>query len=257
MHAPRRLGLAAALVFVVGLLVGTSAAAPSEGVQISGTASGWVDIFVRHLVTIPESEITIESAGRYAGFYLVPDTATRHPVGAMALPALGAGGSSGGRFFRLGDGFDVAPGTYRLYLIAESAAKVYIPIPQHAFEAVTPRGRATSRLRQETFVVPAAEQRGERRLGFHARRPTLTLAAQLVSSGGLTGVDQVSTCLVAAGRVCDKPPVRTLRAPLVPARSSVAELARPAAYDAVYAVERGAGLHADTTVTAAAFDLVL
>ncbi|HVE97862.1 MAG TPA: hypothetical protein VNA12_01640 [Mycobacteriales bacterium] len=256
-RAPRRFALATILVAVLGLLAGTSSAASGEGIEISGSSSGWVDIFVKEMVTVTESDIKIDSAGRYAGFYLVPDTATRTPVGALALPLVGAGGSSGGRLIRLGPTYDVAPGGYRLYLIAETSTKAFIPIPNHVFQKVSPRGRVASALRTTKFVVPAAEQRGERRIGVHVRRPTMTLAAQLVTSDGLAGVDTVTTCLTAAGQVCTRPPVRTMRAPFTTARSSVAELARPAAYDAVFAVERGVGLHADTTVTAASLTLVL
>lgn len=258
--ANRRVGLLTALLLLVAALAGSATAAPGEGVELVGSSTGWVDIWVRELVTIPESEITITSKGRYAGFYMVPDTATRQPVGALALPALGAGagGSSGGAPFRLGESYDVAPGTYRLYLLADSPTTVHIPIPNHAYQRLAPRARASSGLRLLDYALPAAEQRGERRIGMHVRRPTLTVAAQLVASDGFTGVDHVTTCLVAAGRVCERPPARTTRVPFVSSgRSVVAGIAQPAAYDAVFAVERGLGIHADTKVKAASFTLVL
>ena len=186
----------------------------------------------------------------------MPDTSTRTPTGALAIPALGAGGPSGGRLFPLGPDYDVAPGTYRLFLIAETHTSVYIPIPNHPLQTLAPRGRSDSSMRLGEFVVPAAEQKAERRIGVHVRRPTLTMAAQ-VSSGGLTGVDHQLTCLTPAGTVCSRPPVRTTRAPFTTGRSSVAELSRPAAYDMVYAVERGVGVHTETNVKLAAFTLVL
>jgi len=237
--------------------MGPSYAETREGISLKGDGTGFVDVFVHNLVDIRESDIVVKGGGRYAGFYLVPDTATRHSIGALAVPGAGAGGDSGGRLVSLGPDFQVAPGTYRLYLIAERGpTEVFIPIPDEPLIDVRPRHAAPAELRTTSFVV-TGEEPEERRLRVHPGRKSIVAAVQQVTSSGVTGVDHVATCLVPATADCDGRIVPTTRAPLTTAHSSSYAVTQPGSYDAAFRIERGVGIHADSTVSAAVFTLAL
>lgn len=251
---PRRLGFLLVLLSLLALLR-PSYAEDREGIAIKGSSSGWVDVFVHRLVDVREDQIVVRG-GRYAGFYLVPDTATRNPMGALAVPSVGAGGDSGGRLVRLGADYQVAPGAYRLYLIAEGYTEVFIPIPGERFVEVRPRHAASTRLQPLSFVV-SGDSADERRMRLAPRRASVMAAIQQVSSTGLTGVDYIATCLVPASMECRRSPVPTVRPPGLVARSSSATSVKPGSYDAAFRVERGFGMHADTAVNAAVFSLAL
>ncbi len=213
---------------------------------------------MHQIVDIRPSDIVVKGGGRYAGFYLVPDTSTRHPIGALAAPGAGAGGDSGGALVPLGEDYQVAPGTYRLYLIAERGpTEVFIPIPEEPFVEVRPQHATQAALQTTTYTVNADATSDERRLRVHPGRTSVVAALQQVTSAGLTGFDYVSTCLVAPTESCDGSVVRKTRLPLTAARSSSHAVIRPSSYDAAFRVERGFGMHAETTVSAAVFSLSL
>lgn len=235
-----------------------SYAAGPDGISIKGNGTGYVDVFVHRIVDIRQSDIVVRGGGRYAGFYLVPDTPTRHPIGALAAPNVGAGGDSGGALVPLGEDYQVAPGSYRLYLIAERGdTEVFIPIPEEPHVDVRPRHATTASLQTTAYTVDAGSGSDERRMRVHPGRTSVVAAMQQVSSAGLTGFDYVATCLVAPTETCDGSAIRKTRLPLTTARSSSHAVIRPSSYDAAFRVERGFGMHADTSVSAGVFSLSL
>lgn len=255
---PRRPGLLLVVLLSLLALLRPSYADAREGISIKGNATGYVDVFVHRLVDIRKSDIVVKGGGRYAGFYMVPDTSTRHPIGALAAPGAGAGGDSGGSLVALGEDFQVAPGYYRLYLIAERGpTEVFIPIPDEPFIEVRPRHSTRAELQTKTYTLAADATSDERRMRVHPGRTSVVAALQVVTSTGLTGVDYVSTCVVTPTESCGSSVVRTTRLPLTSARSSSHAVIRPSSYDAAFRVDRGVGMHAETTVSAAVFSLAL
>jgi len=229
-----------------------------EGILLRGSGTGYVDVFVHHLVDIRTADIAVSGGGRYAGFFMVPDTATRHSIGALAVPKLGAGGDSGGRLVPLGPDFQVAPGTYRLYLISERGpTEVFIPIHDEPLIDVRPQRGTRAALREMSFVMTGDAGSDERRIRVHPQRTAMVAALQQVTSDGLTGTDFVATCLVQAAQECRRPATPKMRAPLMPARTSSYAVSKPGSYDAAFRVERGLGIHADTKVEAGVFTLDL
>ena len=256
---PRRPGLLVVVLISLLALLRPSYAEDREGISLKGSGTGYVDVFVHHLVDIRPSDIVVRGGGRYAGFYMVPDTSTRHPIGALAAPGAGAGGDSGGALVPLGEDFQVAPGYYRVYLISESGpTEVFIPIRDEPFVEVRPRHGTQASLQTMSFALPADATSDERRMRVHPRRTSVVAALQQVTSSGLTGFDYVSTCLVAPTESCGGSAVRqTTRMPLTAARSNSHAVIRPGSFDAAFHVERGFGVHAETTVSAAVFTLSL
>ena len=255
---PRRPGLL--LVVLLSLLTALrpSYAEDREGISLKGSSTGYVDVFVHQIVDIRPSDIVVRGGGRYAGFYMVPDTSTRHPIGALAAPGAGAGGDSGGPLVPLGEDYQVAPGYYRLYLIAERGdTEVFIPIPEEPFVEVRPRHAAHASLQAMSYVIPASASSDERRMRVHPHGTSVVAALQQVTSAGLTGFDYVSTCLVVPTESCGGSAVRKTRLPATAGRSSSHAIIRPGSYDAAFRVERGFGMHADTEVSAAVFSLRL
>ncbi|HVF21108.1 MAG TPA: hypothetical protein VNA14_12825 [Mycobacteriales bacterium] len=255
---PRRPGLLLVILLSLLALLRPSYAEAREGISLKGNATGYVDVFVHRLVDIRKSDIVVKGGGRYAGFYMVPDTSTRRPIGALAAPGAGAGGDSGGSLVALGEDFQVAPGTYRLYLIAERGpTEVFIPIPEEPFIEVRPRHSTHAGLRTMSYTLAAGATSDERRIRVRPARTSVVAALQQVTSAGLTGTDYVSTCVVTPSESCGGSVFRTTRLPLTAARSSSHAVVRPSSYDAAFRVERGVGVHSESTVSAAVFSLAL
>lgn len=240
------------LLFLTGL-VPLSSAAPGEGIYVRGRLSSYVDVTIPSTVTLTDSEIEISTSGRFAGFFLLPDTSTRPTVGALSLARAGTE-----PYLKLGESWTLYPGGYRLYLLAETLTDVFLPIDGFSARTYAPVRRAGVRLNPLDFVVGPSEERAERRIRLPLRgRRTLVVAAELATSTQLTGADSVRTCVAPASVECSRAYVPTLRAPAFDARSSSATVQPAGTYDAVFALQREAGIHGETQVTATAVTLDL
>lgn len=254
MRRTYRASLCGFLLLLIAGLLPASSAAVGEGIYARGRISSYVDITIPGAVTIDESAIEISTAGgRFAGFFLQPDTSTRPTVGALSLARTGRE-----PYHQIGESWTLYPGGYRLYLLGETLTDVYIPFEGHAARSYAPVRRADVRLRTLDFVVGPNESGGERRIRLSLRgRRTLMVAAELVTSNQATGADAVSTCVTKASLECDATYQPTLRLPALEARTSSAAVQPAGTYDAVFTISRAAGLHGDTNVAATALTLDL
>jgi hypothetical protein len=253
-----RVPLLGLVMLALATLAPVSTADAGEGIRIRGRHSAYLDVTIPSTGTITDAGIEIVTRGRYAGFFLLPNTSARPTVGALYMPRVGAG-TDGGRLIQLGESWTVYPGGYRLYLLAETAADVFVPIDGMSARAYAPVRRAQVGLRPVDFAAGPSDQSAERRIRLALRgRRTLVAAAQIVTSASVTGVDAVRTCVTRASLECSDPVVvPTLRAPATAASSSSATVAPAGTYDAVFAIERAAGIHGETDVAATALTLAL
>jgi len=238
------LGLA---LLAVAFVVPGAAHAGDGGILVKAGSTAYVDVTIHEEVEIPEAEITFRTQGDYAAFYLLPHFATHEPVGALWSPRVGAGGDR--RLVRLGTGWQLTPGLYRLYVIADRATDVFIPLPGSAFRAYRALRPAQASVRQSGFRVGATDDVREQRLPAVATsRRTLVAAVSYATSASLTGVDHSTTCLVARRKDCAATALPALRLPASSARSDDAALYPAGRYEGVSRLARTAGVHADTTV---------
>jgi hypothetical protein len=248
MRVPRRSVLGLVLAAVLALLV-VPARAAGEGYQLYGATTSFVDVTVHETSTISTEEIVIRTSGRYAGFYLLPAFSTADPVGALWAPHVGADPADGGRLIRLGRSWDVSAGQYRLFLIAERSAEVFVPLKGSAFRALRPVRRAAGTVRLDRRVVDAAQTSVEWRgpLATSSRRTLVTHVA-LARSDGPASVDQFVTCVSAPGQTC---PASTLsvRASVLTAQATSSGIHGSGRYDAVTQVSRTTGIPADISVS--------
>lgn len=123
----RRVPLLAMLAVLVSLLVApVSAATPAEGIFLRGSRTAYVDLYVYVNRTIAVDDVVMKTKGTYVGFYLSPAPADRDTVGALVMPRVGATGP--GAVMQLGQSWDVQAGRYRMFLLTDGAAEVFIPI---------------------------------------------------------------------------------------------------------------------------------
>lgn len=244
MRLPRRSAVAVVLLAVGALLPGLARAA-EEGIVLRGAISSWVDVTIHESVEIPRADIDVTSAGRFAGFYLLPHFSTHEPVGALWSPRLGAPTSAS--LLPLGDTWTVTAGAYRLYLLAEARTEVFIPLPGSALRAYQPRNRASVSLRLMDFVVPPDATGVERRVTVAASsRRSLVAAVSYATSTSVTGMDQSSACLASSAQACSAIPQTRLGT--TSAQSYQVGLQGAGRYDGVFRLTRGVGLHGETTV---------
>ena len=239
------LGLA---LLAVAFVVPGAAQAGDEGILVRARSSSYVEITVPATVEVVEDEIRVSTRGRYAGFYLLPLFQTHESVGALWSPRLGADGTAG-RLIPLADGWEVTAGRYRLYVLTEAPADIFIPLPGTAFRAYRTTHRARVSVQQSGFALDSADQAGGQRIpAATASQRALVTAVSYATSTSLTGIDLTSACLAPARQSCGTTALPTMRAPASAARVVDSGLRVPGRYDGVFSVERAAGSHGDTKV---------
>lgn len=247
MRKSHRTVLGLVLLFVAFVVPGP-AHAGGEGILVRAGSTSYVDVTIHETVDVPEDEVTFKTRGRFAAFYLLPHFATHEPVGALWSPRLGAGDGRG-RLVRLGSGWQLTPGIYRLYVVAERPTDVFIPLSGSAYRAYRTRHAAKASVQESGFQVSAADDVREQRLPALARsRRSLVTAVSYATSTSLTGVDESTTCLVAAQQRCASSVLPALRAPGASARSAESGLHSAGRYDGVFRLDRRAGVHDVTKV---------
>ncbi|HEX8001929.1 MAG TPA: hypothetical protein VF519_04460 [Mycobacteriales bacterium] len=235
----RRVSLLAALLCALGLLAVPSHGAGNEGILVRGSRTSWIDVYVYTTATIAPADIEFSRKGSYAGFFLSPAPANRPTVGALVMPRVGATGETQNDVMKLGESWDVAPGMYRLFLVTDGPAEVFVPIQGQGFRGYAPTRRAPVSVHRADFDVPAGSAGEVRQLPVALRDRSLVVAAGIASSPSLTAVDQVAAC-VSSDTGCSSYSL-SVRAPLARAWAYGAALQSPGRYNAVLDVRRLAG----------------
>ena len=235
----RRVSLLATLLCALSLLAVPSSAAGDEGILVRGSRTSWVDVYVYSTATIAPADIEFTRRGSFAGFFLAPAPANRPTVGALVMPRVGATGDTQSNVMKLGESWDVAPGKYRLFLLADGPAEVFVPIPGQGFRGWAPTRAAPLAVHRTDFDVPAGSTGEVKQYPLNLRARSLVVAAGIASSTSLTAVDQVAAC-VSSDTVCSTFSLN-VRAPLARAWTYAAALNTPGRYNALIDVRRVAG----------------
>lgn len=235
----RRTSLFAMLLCALSLLATPSSAAGDEGILVRGSRTSWVDVYVYTNATIAPADIEFTRGGSYAGFFLSPAPADRPTVGALVMPRVGATGATQNDVMKLGASWEVHPGRYRLFLITDGPAEVFVPIPGQGFRGHAPTRAAPIATHRADFDVPAGSPGSTRTLPITLGARSLVVAAGVASSTSLTAVDQMAAC-VSSDAGCSSYSL-SVRAPFARAWTYGAALTAPGHYNGVLDVRRVAG----------------
>lgn len=235
----RRVSLLATILCALSLLAVPSRAAGDEGILVRGSRTSWVDVYVYANATLAPADIEFTRRGSFAGFYLSPAPADRPTVGALVMPRVGATGATQNDVMKLGESWEVHPGKYRLFLVTDGPAEVFIPIAGQGFRGYAPTRTAPLAAHRADFDVPAGSTGSARSLPIALRSRSLVVAAGVATSPSLTAVDQVAAC-VTADAVCSSFSL-SVRAPMARAWTYGVALAAPGRYNGILDVHRVAG----------------
>jgi hypothetical protein len=251
----RRVPLLAMLLVFVSLVV-PAAAAPDDGILLHGSRTAYVDLYVYVNTTITASDVRMSTKGSYVGFYMSPAPANRDTVGALVMPRVGATGATSADVMKLGESWDVQAGKYRVFLLTDGPADVFIPIAGQGYRGWVPRGRAPFSVRPANFDVAAGSLGDTRRVPVLARSRSLVVAAGAASSTSLTAVDQLTACVTAA-ESCSVSYAVTARVPAAQAWTYGVALVTPGTYGGIFDVHRVAGVDAGSHIDGAVLVLTI
>lgn len=255
----RRVRLLVLLLGVLSLLAVPSYGtftSTGEGILLRGNGTAYVDLTVYVNTTIDTSHLTMTTKGTYVGFFMSPAPANRDTVGALVAPRIGATGSDSASTMKLGKSWDVQAGKYRVFLITNGTAEVFIPISGQGYRSWTPRGRAPLSVRSADFNIAAGSASGARRVPVSLHARSLVIAAGLASSPSLTAVDELDACITDAPQ-CASAVVETTRVPAARAWTYGADLVPKGSYAGVVSVRRIGGSDAGSHVAAAVLVLTI
>lgn len=243
----RRVPLLAILAALVSLLAVPARAATAEGILLRGSKSAYVDLYVYVNRTISVADVTMKTKGSYVGFFLAPAPANRDNVGALVMPRVGANGGDTTGVIKLGDTWDVQAGKYRMFLLTDGAAEVFVPIEGQGFRGWNPRGRAPFSVRRADFAVSAGSGGESRSVPLALKSRSLVVAAGQSTSRSLTAIEHVSACVTVADTCAGAVPA-VEGAPLSSTRASGAQLVAPGSYNAMVDLNRLGGVDAGSYV---------
>jgi hypothetical protein len=239
--------LAMLLVLASVLLVPARAAAPVEGIFLRGSRTAYVDLYVYVNRTISIDDVVMTTKGTYVGFYLSPAPADRDTVGALVMPRVGATGTDA--VMQLGQSWDVRAGRYRMFLLTDGPAEVFVPIEGQGYRGWVPRGRAPLSVRRTDFDVDPGSTGGAARTPVSLRARSLVVVAGLVTSPSLTAVDHLSACVTnGSTSSCGLSYRVDTRVPLAQTWSYGAALVGPGSHIGVLELNRAAGVDAGSHV---------
>jgi hypothetical protein len=251
----RRVPLLAMLLVLVSLVV-PAFATPDDGILLHGSRTAYVDLYVYVNTTITAADVRMSTKGSYVGFYMSPAPANRDTVGALVMPRVGATGATSADVMKLGQSWDVQAGKYRVFLLTDGPADVFIPIAGQGYRGWVPRGRAPFSVRPANFDVAAGSIGDTQRVPVAARARSLVVAAAVASSASLTGVDQLTACVTSA-TTCSVSYEVTARMPAAKAWTYGVALVAPGSYGGVFDVHRLAGVDAGSHIDAAVLVLTI
>jgi hypothetical protein len=192
----RRVRFVVTLLAVLAIYVPVAARATAdEGIFLRGRRTAYVDLYVYANATIVPGDIRMSTRGTYVGFYLAPAPANRDTVGALVMPRVGATGATASDLMQLGESWDVQAGKYRMFLLTDGDATVFVPIEGQGYRGYVPRGAAPLTVKRADFDVAAGSAGGTRRVGAGVSTRSLVVAAGMASSSSLTAVEDIDVCV--------------------------------------------------------------
>lgn len=243
---PLRRIVVAVIAMLAGLLA-VPAAAENDGILLRGSKSGWVDVTVYVNTTIVSGDIEMTTKGSYVGFFMAPAPANRDTVGALLMPRV-----TGATPARIGQSWDLQAGKYRMFLLTDGAAEVFVPIDGQGFRGWTPRGRAPVSLRRLDFSVDPGTPQDTRDVGIRLAARSLVVSAGSVTSSSLTAVEQLSAC-VSSATSC----AASARVPLATVSAAASVIAPAGAYRPSISITRTGGVDAASSVNGAVLVLTI
>ena len=192
-----RVRLFAMLAVLFGLAVVPASATPAEGILLRSGHTAYVDLYVYVNRTISMSDVRMKTSGSFVGFFMSPAPADRDTVGALVMPRVGATGQDSASIMQLGQSWDLKAGKYRVFVLTDGLAEIFIPIEGQGFRGWVPRGRAPLSVRPTNFDTNAGDSQGAVHTPVALRQRSLIVTAGLASSSSLTAVDQLSACVSA------------------------------------------------------------
>lgn len=246
---------AVALLLVLASLVVPARASADEGILLRGSKTAYVDLYVYASTTITASDIRMSTKGSYVGFFMSPAPANRDTVGELLMPSVGATGATQNDVMQLGQSWDVRAGKYRVFLLTDGPAEVFVPITGQGLRGWAPRGRAPLAVRPFTMDVAPGQTAGVGRLPVDARVRSLVITAGLASSSSLTAVDTLDAC-VTASTSCTSHALAA-RVPAGKAWTYSVSFVSPGTYSGELDMNRVAGVDAGTHVDGAVLVLTI
>ena len=235
----RRTALLALLAALAGFFAVPSSAAPAEGIMLRGSRSAWVDVTVYANTTIAPADIELKTKGSYVGFFMAPAPANRDTVGALLMPRV-----TGPTPSRIGESWDLQAGKYRMFLLTDGAAEVFVPIDGQGFRGWNPRGHAPVSLRRLDFSIDPGTPQDTRDVGVNLKMRSLVVTAGSVTSSSLTAVEQLSAC-VSSATAC----AASARVPLATVSAAASVIAPAGAYRPSISITRMGGVDAASRVS--------
>ena len=239
--------IVAVVAMLAGLLAVPGSAAENDGILLRGNKSGWVDVTVYVNTTIAPGDLEMTTKGSYVGFFMSPAPANRDTVGALLMPRI-----TGTTPSRLGESWDLQAGKYRMFLITDGAAEVFVPIDGQGFRGWTPRGHAPVSLRRLDFSVDPGTPQDTRDVGINLKMRSLVIVAGSVSSSSLTAVEHLSAC-VSPATAC----AASARMPLATVSAAASVIAPAGAYRPSISITRTGGVDAASRVNGAVLVLTI
>lgn len=249
----RRVPLVAMLLVLCGLVVPSSAAVADEGILLRGSKTAYVDLYVYENSTLDPASFRITSRGSYAGFFMSPAPANRDTVGALVMPRVGATSSDR---MRLGQSWDVQAGKYRVFLLTDGPAEIFIPVAGQGFRGYQPRGVAPLSVRPVDFDVAPGQVVTEHETIVRLRSRSLLVAAGRVTTSSLASADRITACITTGG-ACSTTYAVAARVPTAATWSYGAELVPPGDYSGALDITRLAGVDARSHVAGAVLILTI
>lgn len=245
------------LLLLLGLLAGLvvpAHAAADEGILLRGSRTAYVDLYVYTSATISPEDVTMSGGRSFVGFFMSPAPADRDTVGALVMPRVGA---TPDQPMKLGASWDVRPGKYRVFLLADGPAEVFVPIPGQGLRAHKPTGGAPLGLARADFDVPAGATIASHAYPVYLRSRSLIVTAGVASSKSLTAVDQMDACVSTDTACAVSTDAPTVRLPNARAWTYGVTLAPPGRWSGVLDVHRALGDDAPSHVDGAVLVLTI
>jgi hypothetical protein len=242
----RRVPLLAMLLVLCGLAVPASHAAADEGILLRGSRTAYVDLYVYVNTTLDPASFRITSRGSYVGFFMSPAPANRDTVGALVMPRVGATVADP---MKLGQSWDVQAGKYRMFLLTDGPAEVFVPIAGQGYRGYYPRGAAPFAVRPADFDIAPGSVSAAHQTTMRLRSRSLVVAAGMATSKSVAAVDRLTACVTSSGAACSTTYSVAAHFPGTAPWSYGVELVPPGDYAGVFDVTRVAAADAGTHVT--------
>jgi hypothetical protein len=246
--------LLALLGTLAGLFVTVSHATTDEGILLRGSRTAYVDLYVYSSATITPADVSMKGGRSFVGFFMSPAPADRDTVGALVMPRVGA---TPDQPMKLGASWDVRPGKYRVFLLTDGPAEVFVPIAGQGLRAHKPTGRAPLGLTRADFDVPAGATVASHAYPADLRSRSLVVTVGQASSKSLTAIDQMDACVSTDTACAVSTEAPTLRLPNGRAWTYGVTLAPPGRWSGVLDVRRALGDDAPSHVDGAVLVLTI